>query len=60
MLPDSIKDLNIDKILYDTHLFLKAFPTSSWKERSSDLPLRTIKTILHTLTKMKGNKVSCT
>lgn len=57
MLPDSIKDLNIDKILYDTHLFLKAFPTSSWKERSSDLPLRTIKTILHTLTKMKGNKI---
>lgn len=56
MLPDSIKDLNIDRILYDAHLFLKAFPTSSWKDKS-DLPLRTIKTILHTLTKMKGNKI---
>ncbi|GAB1602380.1 cytoskeleton-associated protein 5-like isoform X1 [Argonauta hians] len=57
MLPDSMNDLNTDKILHDIHLFFKAFPASSWKERSSDLPYRTVKTILHTLTKLKGNKI---
>ncbi|XP_029636093.1 cytoskeleton-associated protein 5 isoform X2 [Octopus sinensis] len=57
MLPDSMNDLNTDKILHDIHLFFKAFPANSWKDRSSDLPYRTVKTILHTLTKLKGNKI---
>lgn len=58
MLPKMISDLNVDKILADLHQFLKAFPSQTWKTRSSDTPLRTVKTILHSLVKLKGNKVS--
>ena len=58
MLPDIINDLNLDKILLDTHLFLKEFPSASWKSRPNDLPLRTVKTVLHSLVKLKGAKVS--
>lgn len=57
MLPDIINDLNLDKILLDTHLFLKEFPSASWKSRPNDLPLRTVKTVLHSLVKLKGAKI---
>jgi len=57
MLPDIINDLNLDRILLDLHVFMKAFPSSMWKLRSTDTPLRTVKTLLHTLTKLKGPKV---
>ncbi|XP_048241542.1 cytoskeleton-associated protein 5-like isoform X2 [Haliotis rufescens] len=57
MLPDIINDLNVDRILMDCHLFLRAFPSSSWKDKGSDLPLRTIKTILHSLARLKGHKI---
>lgn len=46
--------LNFDNILYEVHIFLKDFPTGWWKSQSSDTPLRTIKTILHSVTKIKG------
>ncbi|KAH3877159.1 hypothetical protein DPMN_001016, partial [Dreissena polymorpha] len=57
MLPDIINDLNLDRVLYDIHMFLKAFPSHSWKDRPNDLPLRTIKTVLHSLVKLKGSKI---
>ncbi|ESO97492.1 hypothetical protein LOTGIDRAFT_228176 [Lottia gigantea] len=57
MLPNTINELNIERTLLDCHQFLRAFPSSSWKERSSDLPLRTIKTILHSLATLKGKKI---
>ena len=57
MVPEIINDLAVDKILLETHLFLRNFPTSTWKNRSSDLPLRTIKTVIHTLAMLKGAKV---
>lgn len=57
MLPNISNELNIDKILLDAHLFMRAFPCHTWKDRPSDQPLRTIKTVLHSLAKQKGNKV---
>ncbi|XP_070200256.1 cytoskeleton-associated protein 5-like isoform X2 [Littorina saxatilis] len=57
MLPNITNELNIDKVLLDAHQFMRAFPSSTWKERPSDQPLRTIKTILHSLAKQKGNKI---
>ena len=57
MLPKVVSDLNIDRILLDLHQFLRAFPSQSWKNRQNDTPLRTVKTILHSLVKLKGNKV---
>ena len=58
MLPSVINDLNVDRIIGDLHQFLKAFPNNTWRNRSSDTPLRTVKTILHSLAKLKGNKVN--
>jgi cytoskeleton-associated protein 5 len=60
MLPEIINDLQVPKIIFDLHQFLKAFPSRSWKQRPNDMPLRTIKTILHSLAKLKGVMVSDT
>jgi len=58
MLPDTINMLNLDRVLYDIHMFMHVFPSSTWKERGQDLPLRTMRTVAHTLAKLKGSKVS--
>jgi cytoskeleton-associated protein 5 len=57
MMPTVIGDMNIDRILADMHYFLKAYPSCTWKHRQSDMPLRTVKTILHTFVKIKGSKI---
>ncbi|BFZ04985.1 hypothetical protein BsWGS_08024 [Bradybaena similaris] len=58
LVPDNINDLNCDRVLYEAHLFFQHFPTSSWKSRPNlDMPIRTIKTLLHNLTKLKGHKI---
>jgi len=58
MMPTIITELNVDRVLADLHYFLKAYPSYSWKSRQTDMPLRTVKTILHTFVKIKGTKVS--
>ncbi|XP_077995152.1 cytoskeleton-associated protein 5-like isoform X5 [Glandiceps talaboti] len=57
MLPTIATNMNIDRILLDLHVFLKTFPSQTWKERGNDTPLRTIKTIIHSLAKILGNKI---
>lgn len=57
MLPASVQELNLSQALLDIHLFFDAHPTSSWENRPDDTPLRTIKTVLHCLVKVKGDKV---
>ncbi|KAL4225289.1 Cytoskeleton associated protein 5 [Mactra antiquata] len=57
MLPDTYKQLNLDRVLYEIHIFLRTFPSSTWKERGNDLPLRTVKTLVHSMTKLKGSKI---
>jgi len=59
MMPTVIADMNIDRILADLHYFLKAYPSHTWKTRQTDMPLRTVKTILNTFVKIKGTKVRC-
>jgi len=59
MLPTIVGDMNVDRILADLHYFLKAYPSYTWKSRQTDMPLRTVKTILHTFVKIKGSKVCC-
>lgn len=56
-MPNIINELNVDRILLDLHQFLKAFPSSVWRDQPSDTPLRTVKTILHSLAKILGQKV---
>ncbi|XP_069680440.1 protein mini spindles isoform X4 [Periplaneta americana] len=57
LFPNWEGETDFDMVLYDIHLFLKDFPSSSWKKRQSDTPVRTIKTILHCMTKIKGNRI---
>ncbi|KAL5108615.1 Cytoskeleton-associated protein 5 [Taenia crassiceps] len=56
-LPDTANNYSLDLVLLDCHNFLKAFPSSSWKTRKSDLPLRTIKTMLHSFCSVRGPAV---
>ncbi|CAH8441458.1 unnamed protein product [Schistosoma turkestanicum] len=53
----SVSNYSVDVILLDCHHFLKAFPPSSWSARKSDVPLRTIKTLLHTLCGLQGPSI---
>ncbi|ESO04897.1 hypothetical protein HELRODRAFT_78594 [Helobdella robusta] len=59
MMPSSVSELNLDIIISDIHNFLKAFPSHTWKDKSKDkdMPLRTLKTILHTIMKHVGDEI---
>ena len=50
--------MKVDQILLDIHTFLLTHPDQMWKNRADDTPLRTIKTILYTLGKLKKQEVS--
>lgn len=50
-------DLEYDRILVDTHAFLRDFPSSWWKKQPTDTPLRTVKTVLHTMVKLRGPQI---
>ncbi|XP_068017627.1 cytoskeleton-associated protein 5 isoform X3 [Melanerpes formicivorus] len=57
LLPETINSINLDRILLDIHIFMKMFPKEKLKQCKSDLPIRTLKTLLHTLCKLKGPKI---
>ncbi|XP_029438954.1 cytoskeleton-associated protein 5 isoform X2 [Rhinatrema bivittatum] len=57
LLPESINSINLDRILLDIHNFMKVFPKGKLKRQKSELPMRTLKTVLHTLYKLKGPKI---
>jgi len=57
-IPESMGSLNCDRVLYEAHLFFQKFPSSSLRSKPSlDLPIRSLKTLLHNLTKLKGHKI---
>ncbi|XP_064423215.1 cytoskeleton-associated protein 5 isoform X2 [Latimeria chalumnae] len=57
LLPMNINSINLDRILLDIHNFMKVFPREKLKQCKSELPMRTLKTLLHTLCKLKGAKI---
>ncbi|NXC15820.1 CKAP5 protein, partial [Corythaeola cristata] len=57
LLPETINSINLDRILLDIHIFLKIFPKEKLKQCKSEFPIRTVKTLLHTLCKLKGPKI---
>ncbi|KAF7653352.1 hypothetical protein LDENG_00084060 [Lucifuga dentata] len=56
-LPETINNINLDRILLDVHNFMKVFPKDKLKQLKSDVPHRTLKTLLHTLCKLTGAKI---
>lgn len=57
-LPEKIEQVNLDRILLDIHNVMKAFPKSKLSQMKSDMPQRTIKTLLHSLCRLVGPKVT--
>ncbi|OXB57674.1 hypothetical protein ASZ78_007747 [Callipepla squamata] len=57
LLPETINSINLDRILLDIHIFMKVFPKEKLKQCKSEFPIRTLKTLLHTLCKLKGSKI---
>ncbi|CAH8557444.1 unnamed protein product [Dicrocoelium dendriticum] len=53
----SVSSYALDVILLDCHHFFKAFPSASWKTRTSDIPIRTVKTLLHVLCQLYGSSI---
>ncbi|XP_043561399.1 cytoskeleton-associated protein 5 isoform X3 [Chiloscyllium plagiosum] len=57
LLPNNVNIINVDRILLDIHNFMRVFPRERLKQMKSDLPMRTQKTLLHTLCKLLGPKI---
>uniref|UniRef100_A0A8C7EZH4 Cytoskeleton associated protein 5 n=1 Tax=Oncorhynchus kisutch TaxID=8019 RepID=A0A8C7EZH4_ONCKI len=53
-LPDTISSLTLDKILLDVHNFMKLFPKGRLRKLKTDMPHRTLQTLLHTLCRLAG------
>uniref|UniRef100_A0A2M4BI16 Putative microtubule associated protein n=1 Tax=Anopheles marajoara TaxID=58244 RepID=A0A2M4BI16_9DIPT len=56
-IPDRVGELDYEAVLLEVHEFMILFPPAWWQGRPSDMPLRTVKTIVHNLTKIKGNLI---
>ncbi|KAL7034400.1 hypothetical protein ACKWTF_007947 [Chironomus riparius] len=54
LMPERVNELDYDALLMEIHDFMLALPTNWWAQRPSDTPMRTIKTIIHNMTKIKG------
>jgi hypothetical protein len=52
-----IQQIDTSKVLYEIHTFLQLYPSSSWQNKQSDLPLRTVKTLLFHLAKAKQSQI---
>jgi cytoskeleton-associated protein 5 len=52
-----IAQIDTAKILNEINAFLKMYPSSSWQLKPSDLPLRTVKTLLFHLAKARQSSI---
>ncbi|XP_072383442.1 protein mini spindles [Diabrotica undecimpunctata] len=57
LMPQWGDTIDYDSVLLEVHNFLKKFPSSWWKNKEVDTPLRTVKTILHSSAKIKGGTI---
>lgn len=56
-MPERVNELDYEAVLMEIHDFMLALPTQWWAQRPSDTPMRTIKTIIHNMTKIKGTGI---
>ncbi len=52
-----VQQIDTAKILQEIHAFLSQYPSSCWQSKPSDLPLRTVKTLLFHLAKAKQAQI---
>ena len=57
LLPDYINEVKLNVLLDDIHQFFRVLPASFWKLRSDRVPQQTMKALLQTLCKLRGNEV---
>ncbi|CRK99142.1 CLUMA_CG012503, isoform A [Clunio marinus] len=57
LIPERVDELDYEALLMEIHDFMLALPTQWWAQRPSDTPMRTIKTIIHNMTKIKGGAI---
>ncbi|XP_055620318.1 protein mini spindles isoform X4 [Toxorhynchites rutilus septentrionalis] len=57
VIPERLPELDYDAVLLEVHQFMLALPSVWWQQRPSDTPLRTVKTIIHNMTKIKGKAI---
>ena len=59
-LPARLDSMDVSLLLADLNSFLVSYPGSYWKQQSDDTPMRTVKTVIHTLVKYQGDDIlSC-
>lgn len=56
-LPDKSNELDYDAVLLETHEFMVTLPSTYWRQRHTDTPYRTVKTLIHHLAQIKGNNI---
>ena len=49
--------LQVDQLLLEMHLFMKAHPRRVWRQLGDDRPLQTIKSLVHNLDQLIGDEV---
>ncbi|XP_014256323.1 protein mini spindles isoform X2 [Cimex lectularius] len=55
--PDWDHELDYARVLIQFNNFLRDFPTAWWKTQDADVPLRTVKTLLHSMVRIRGLEV---
>jgi len=56
-LPSWLETMDTAAVLADLHSFLVSYPASYWKQQEDDTPMRTVKTVIHTIVKCQGEAV---
>lgn len=57
LMGERANELEYEALLMEIHDFMLTLPSQWWAQRPSDTPMRTIKTIIHNMTKIKGTGI---
>jgi cytoskeleton-associated protein 5 len=52
-----VSKIDANQVLSEINTFLKKYPSNSWQAKDSDLPLRTVKTLLYHLSKTRQSTI---